>query len=330
MTKIINLALKGGGVKGIAYVGALRELEKVNIYQGIERVSGTSAGALVAGMVAVGYSPDDIGDLMHGLNFEKFKGGWNPIRIFTKYGLYDGDYILNFIHDFLAKSPGRLDKNATFDDLKKANCKDLIVFASDINLHTIAEFSYFQTPKCIVAEAIRASMSIPLFFKSWKFSNNIPNEHLYVDGGLVYNYPLSFFDKPRFHETGKIDHDASMGLYLESKQHYDVHAHDENGSENETTETKKMKKKNYFHKINYYSKILTYFKHSFETLLNAQDIDFMEESHLVSRTVFISDLGFSSTDFNLSKEDKKKLVESGSAGAKKHMEWLNDVSKKNN
>ena len=68
---IKNLALKGGGVKGIAYVGALKELEKASIYDGIEKVSGTSAGALVAGMIAVGYSADKIEELMHGLNLKK-------------------------------------------------------------------------------------------------------------------------------------------------------------------------------------------------------------------------------------------------------------------
>jgi len=45
---IKNLALKGGGVKGVAYVGAIKELDKANLYNGIERVSGTSAGALMS------------------------------------------------------------------------------------------------------------------------------------------------------------------------------------------------------------------------------------------------------------------------------------------
>lgn len=98
---IKNLALKGGGVLGIAYVGAIRELEKRNMYDGLKHVSGTSAGALVAGMIAVGYNSKQIERLMHQLDFKKFKSGWNPLRIFTRYGLYNGDYIVDFIHDFL-------------------------------------------------------------------------------------------------------------------------------------------------------------------------------------------------------------------------------------
>jgi NTE family protein len=55
----------------------------------------------------------------------------------------------------------------------------------------------------------------------------------------------------------------------------------------------------------------------------------MEESHLVERTIFISDLGYSATDFNLCRDDMDKLVESGHAGAKKYLEWVNSKSKMN-
>lgn len=50
--------------------------------------------------------------------------------------------------------------------------------------------------------------------------------------------------------------------------------------------------------------------------MNAQGIDFMEDNHLVERTIFISDLGISATNFNLSEDDKKRLIKSGQVGAK--------------
>ncbi|MCJ7465333.1 MAG: patatin-like phospholipase family protein [Maribacter sp.] len=314
---IKNLALKGGGVKGIAYVGALRELEQEGIYGNIDRVSGTSAGAIVAAMIAVGYSSDEIEALMHTMDFKKFKTGWNPIRLFTQYGLYHGDYILWFIHQFLSDSKYKLQKNATFADLKAAGGKELIVFAADLNIHTIAEFSNFKTPQCIVAEAIRASMSIPLFFKAWKFTNAIPNEHIYVDGGLVFNYPLSFFDQARFHEKNGAN-DETLGLYLESKTLYDAEV---NASQTPSGKSNNGNKRFYTYTFTYNNWITSYFKHAFDTLLNAQGIDFMEESHLVSRTVFIDDLGISATDFDLNPEDMDRLVESGKIGAQRYFKW---------
>ena len=321
---IKNLALKGGGVKGIAYVGALKELENAGLYEGIRAVSGTSAGAIVAGMIALGFSADEIEKLMHGLDFKKFKKGWNPIRIFTKYGLYDGDYILEFIRKFLAKSSHGFDEDVTFQELKDANCKDLIVFASDLNTHRIHEFSALSTPNCIVAEAIRASMSIPLFFRGWRFTNGIPNDHIYVDGGVVFNYPLSFFDKPRFHKNQTVFNNESIGLYLESKRIYEEHeTEDELKRESDRTDSKKSKK-HYLNKFSFNSKILLYIKHLFDTLMNAQDIDFMEESHLVRRTIFIDDLGISATDFDLTRTDMDNLVESGRKGALRYFEYLNE------
>lgn len=322
---IKNLALKGGGVLGIAYVGAIRELEKRNMYDGLKHVSGTSAGALVAGMIAVGYNSKQIERLMHQLDFKKFKSGWNPLRIFTRYGLYNGDYIVDFIHDFLKISKYQLPKNATFADLQKAGCKDLTVFASNLNLHTFTEFSEYATPHCIVAEAIRASMSIPLFFKAWQFSNGIPNDHIYVDGGMVYNYPLSFFDKKRFHKKKGFNQDT-LGFYLESKKLYDV----ETEPETYTSGKGKYHKKTFFTFFVRFGQLFTYFKHAFDTLMNAQGIDFMEDNHLVERTIFISDLGISATNFNLSEDDKKRLIKSGQVGAKSYFKRRKKKAEKKN
>ncbi|RAJ13424.1 patatin-like phospholipase family protein [Olleya aquimaris] len=317
---IKNLALKGGGVKGIAYVGALKELDKAGIYKGLERVSGTSAGAIVALMIALQLSPTTIEDLMRKLNFKAFKSGWNPLRIFTKYGLYSGDEILKFIYKCYEASSKGLTKEATFEDFHNAGCKDIIVFASDLNTHNICEFSYYKTPKCIVAEAIRASMSIPLFFKGWQFSNGIPNNHIYVDGGVMFNYPLSFFDKPRFHNNQIEYHQESLGLFLEPKKIYERNENLEDA--NLATEKKHgIKKLIYRVEFKYGMWIFLYIKHLFETLLNSQDVDLFEESHLVDRTIFIDDLGISATNFNLSDQEKTNLVNSGRAGAIRYFEF---------
>ena len=50
-----NLVFEGGGVKGIAYAGALKELEKKGLLTSLQRVAGTSAGAITATLLAVGY-----------------------------------------------------------------------------------------------------------------------------------------------------------------------------------------------------------------------------------------------------------------------------------
>ena len=51
-----NLVMEGGGIRGIAYGGALLELEQRGVLAGLRRVGGTSAGAIQAALLAVGYS----------------------------------------------------------------------------------------------------------------------------------------------------------------------------------------------------------------------------------------------------------------------------------
>ena len=64
-----NLVFEGGGVKGIAYVGALEVLDKEGILRNIERVAGTSAGAMVAVLVGLGYTTKEISDILWDINF---------------------------------------------------------------------------------------------------------------------------------------------------------------------------------------------------------------------------------------------------------------------
>ena len=67
-----NLVFEGGGVKGIAYVGAIKVLENKKIMPDIVRVGGTSAGAINAVLVGLGYSSAQTLNIMNKLNFKKF------------------------------------------------------------------------------------------------------------------------------------------------------------------------------------------------------------------------------------------------------------------
>ncbi|MFN0276291.1 MAG: patatin-like phospholipase family protein [Chitinophagales bacterium] len=291
---IKNLVLKGGGVKGIAYVGALHELEKVGMLGGIERVAGTSVGSLVAGMVCAGYNADEIEKLMFNMKFEKFKSGFNPFRLFTHYGLYSGNYILRFIHDFMNASPMKLQPGATFYQMQKAGCKNLYVFSCNLHKHIVEEFSVDTTPHAVVADAIRASMSIPIFFKAWQFPNGIPNKDIYVDGGIVYNYPLTFFDGSRFN-TYEHENLDSLGLYLNARIN------------------------NKEAKLGFSTPIF-FMKQLLESLLDTQNFIMHEDKEEMRRSILIDDLGFPATDFNITDSNKRKLVESGRQAVKTYLE----------
>ncbi|MBC8045583.1 MAG: patatin-like phospholipase family protein, partial [Fimbriimonadaceae bacterium] len=149
----------------------------------------------------------------------------------------------------------------------------------------------------IVAEAIRASMSIPFFFKAWQFSNNVSDKQIYVDGGVVFNYPLSFFDNVRFNTYKNVNYD-SIGLYLYAK--------------NKSVKTKLS-----------YSTPLHFTKKLFESLMDTQDFLMNEDPEQMQRSIMIDDLNIPATDFQISKDDMKRLVDSGNLAAKKYLKTMN-------
>jgi NTE family protein len=104
-----NLVFEGGGVKGIAYGGALEVLEQSQIAPQIERVAGTSAGAITATIVSLNYTAGEFNDLMMSLDFEKFEDGSDiggPVRLIERYGWFKGDYFLNFMQSCIKQKAG--------------------------------------------------------------------------------------------------------------------------------------------------------------------------------------------------------------------------------
>ena len=99
-----DLVCKGGGVKGIALVGALSFFEEQGYVW--QRTAGTSVGAIVASLVAVGYSAKEIRNIMFNLDYNKFADKnklqsiplFGPITsLFASKGLHSGDYVENFL-----------------------------------------------------------------------------------------------------------------------------------------------------------------------------------------------------------------------------------------
>jgi NTE family protein len=80
-----NLIFEGGGVKGIAYVGAMKVLENKKIIKNIRRVGGTSAGAINAALFALNYSNDETREIIRNLDFNKFMDdSWGYMRDSTR------------------------------------------------------------------------------------------------------------------------------------------------------------------------------------------------------------------------------------------------------
>jgi len=196
-----DVVLEGGGVKIPGLVGAIAALEG----HGFEPacIAGTSAGAIVASMLAAGYNAEEMRIIINDVDFNSFKDGASfgrrlPNLIFKK-GIYRGDVFYRLMQDFM-REKGVL----TFGDLRDGETLDpnrrsrLKVYATDLtrgNLVTWPDDAglYGLKPDHLeVAWAVRTSMSIPFFFQPVRLDGSY-----FVDGGVLSNFPIWQFDTPR-------------------------------------------------------------------------------------------------------------------------------------
>ncbi|MDA8354331.1 MAG: patatin-like phospholipase family protein [Firmicutes bacterium] len=198
-----DAVLEGGGVKAFGLVGALSVAEA----KGYEwrRLAGTSAGSLVASLLAAGYRSEELYRLLETFDFTRFTPsswyhripGIGPgVRLLIKKGLYSGKPLEQWVGELLAKKGVY-----TFSDLKT---RKLSIIASDIsrgNLMVLPEdLKHYGIPAedFSVARAVRMSCSIPLFFDPVKVSHRASKKPSYVvDGGVLSNFPIWLFDQKR-------------------------------------------------------------------------------------------------------------------------------------
>ncbi|WP_101844264.1 patatin-like phospholipase family protein [Halobacillus sp. Marseille-P3879] len=195
----IDGVFSGGGVKALAFIGALEVLEENN-YQ-FERVAGTSAGAIVASLKAAGYEAKDLNVILDELSFEKLIDQPLSDQIFPfskwlflyfRMGLYKGIRLEQLLAKWLGKKNIR-----TFGDLPKGSLK---VICSDLTLGRMVVIPddlkevYGIDPRTFsVAKAVRISASLPYFFIPVKLHGK-KGKSLLVDGGVLSNFPIWLFE----------------------------------------------------------------------------------------------------------------------------------------
>jgi len=190
--KINCLAIEGGGVKGIASGGAFLRLEELGIYRNLKRISGSSAGAIGAGAIAVGYTAQEIIDVLKCTDFKMFdddSGGYirDAFRLINKYGIAKGDAFFKWYGQIMYRKTEN--KNVTFKEVYDRFKKELIITGTNVNKQCTVYFSYKTHPDMPVRQAVRISMSIPFFYVPVLYDGD-----LYVDGGVYQNYPINVFN----------------------------------------------------------------------------------------------------------------------------------------
>lgn len=192
--KIENLVFEGGGVKGIAYAGALHALEQQDALKNVKNVAGTSAGSIAATLIAAGYNAHDVMNIWNNTDLSKFKDDNFGIirdlyRLITNYGYHKGDYFQNWLKRLLINKG--YDPDVSIKDFNKKSKYQLNVIVSDItnNKSICINSKNEELNNISVVLATRMSMSIPLFYKAIKHNNVF-----YCDGAVFNNFPIKIFD----------------------------------------------------------------------------------------------------------------------------------------
>lgn len=313
-----DLVLEGGGVKGAGLAGALSALvDRTDPYT-FHRVAGTSAGAIVASMTAAGLSAVDLKQIMLDLDFSKFEDEsrmfkharelGEGIGLVFKEGMFKGDFLHSWISETLASKGvrkwGDLKQDDPGSSLPPEQRYKLVVVVSDVSRGRMLRIPWDCRPLLgidpddqPVADAVRASASIPFFFRPFHMTADPTvtgghKEILCTDGGMLSNYPIDIFDR----NDGQPARWPTLGVKLSARRPVADASWDPDAND------------------------LGLALSLISTMENAHDQMHVDQEFFSSRTIFVDTTGYKATDFHLTLADKQKLFDSGHAAAEEFLE----------
>lgn len=210
----LGLCLSGGGIKGIAHVGAIKALEEAGVT--FNYVSGTSSGSIIATLYACGFTTDEMYEIftkyaksIRYIDFENIKRFFK--NIFTGKGiridgLNSGTKIKKIVEEVCMQKGISNIKQIKMPILIPAvdiYTDELCVFSNNINKNIKSKIRYINDID--IGTAVQASCSYPGIFSPCQFNNK-----LFVDGGITENLPWK--------ETKKAGANKVLSIVFEDKE----------------------------------------------------------------------------------------------------------------
>ena len=305
-----DLVLEGGGVKGIGLVGAASVLGEHRYV--FPRVAGTSAGAIVASLIAAhqvaGRPLSGLEAIMNSVEYPRFQDEsflehlTRPVgeiaELLLHMGIAKGEYLVEWLGNVLDDLGVR-----TFADLRITEEDDpetslppeqryrLVVHTSDISRGSLVRLPwdyhhYGQDPDAaLVVDAVRASMSIPFFFRPVTVRTPT-GKSTWVDGGMLSNFPITVFDRT----DGRPPRWPTWGVKLSARPasvQVDQPAH------------------------NTFDVAMS----CLHTLLSGWDRYHLDDVGVTARTMFVDTDTISSIDFGISSDQQQLLFRNGRKAA---------------
>ncbi|WP_433473921.1 patatin-like phospholipase family protein [Spirillospora sp. CA-142024] len=312
MNGYADLVLEGGGVKGIALVGAIAEMEARGYRLGAPaRVAGTSAGAIVGSMLAAGMPVPDMVRVMRELDYRSFQDGSRfalvrGLSLLTTLGMHRGDALHRWISARLKECGietwGQLKLRDPDSALPPGHAYRLVVVVSDISSGRMVCLPWdyerygLNADDQSVADAVRASASIPVFFRPCRIGRGDGRKCVQVDGGMLSNYPITIFDRedrePRW---------PTFGVKLSARPPAG----------------------GVFRQWRGVRGPIGYGRALVQTMAEAHDRVQMDEPSIVARTIFAHTGGVLATDFDLDAATRDRLYAAGRKAAGEFLDRWN-------
>lgn len=211
-----DLVLSGGGVKGVGLVGAVVAL--MDAGYSVQRISGTSAGSIVGAVVAAAVQSGrltgaQVKDIALQLDYSRFTDPAGLERVpfigpslalLRGSGIYQGDYARDWVEAQLAALGVSTFGDLAIDDdqLPPEQRYRLVVTVSDVTNGLLVRLPWdyqrvygLDPDEQSVADAVRASMSIPFFFSPVTMTSTAGLTSTLMDGGLLSNFPIDSLDR---------------------------------------------------------------------------------------------------------------------------------------
>lgn len=292
----------GGGIKGLAFAGGLQAAAEAE-YTEWMKLAGTSAGAITAMALAVGYDAKTLRETLDAFDFAKIadygplREAEIPVNLELHMGATKGKALHAWIEELLAKAPA---KATVFGDLKPEKLQvvgvdlahsRMVVFPRDVALYIDEEGKPLVPDEFPIADAVRISAGFPYFFPPMHLRDaQTKKQGVLVDGGVASAFPIFLFDKPEpKHPT--------WGFRLFGGKSPEKPSHTEIGG--------------LLWPVDMLKAIV-------DTSMNA--LDKLEMVAFAPRTISIPTGDIPTLDFSLDQAQKKELYDSGYETAKKFFE----------
>ncbi|MEX0598851.1 MAG: patatin-like phospholipase family protein [Candidatus Paceibacterota bacterium] len=307
-----GMVFEGGGSLGVAHVGGVKVFSDLGILDQIEYFVGSSAGAIIATMLACRANPDNLAGILMSTDFNKFKDDSYGIirdssRFMLNFGWYKGDALESWYGQILKDLTGSA--HITFKEAFTKYNTHLTITVTDVNLGKTLYLNHNSSPDMMIKRAIRRSSIMPLLFRA---DNEIMDtkifenggvrvekiKHFFTDGGLLNNYPIQYLDNI-LHK-----HEVIGFKLMSSLQLAEINIPDIQNSPNPP------------HNIVDYILLLY-------TILRNQALKIHVDELDWNRTVKIDVQQMSSTNFDLNAQDKTFLLQQGKLAAENFISTFN-------